>query len=1192
MAENKNQSIAGWPSVTGSRTTGLDLRGLNPQLQRNAKVLEAYQKRYASDVSAVKQMGDATARLTKITQDINARHFARQDQLLNARQGNFQRMNEMYGNYFQQFGNVLNESALKFLDEHSNIGVPTLTAIMAGYEHAKASRAQQELAMLDRQAKMAEAAYALDKQRADLETLKEQNAALSQQTALENQIKAIDAINKSQNQYYSDVARVYGAGVAGGRGTGVAGAGGLGSGSAAGSFQAPVTGGTGVSGTGTVADGGATGFVDPSNPQVAALNKMIDDSKAAQTAGQASQLGPLSQQARTDSELITQWSDVNSVGGAIGTAAALGGTYLGGQALTTYGNRINPSLSQRLTGATDILKTLTGEANVASVKYNKVLGYAINDPQFAQAGYNLDLYERRIRNRANTVKNWLTKYPSGNPPIALSPQEQLVLRELGSDSISTLRSNLANADQARKFALAEKNAAQTAVNSAKNTIRKIGARGVGKLATGLASKIMLPFTVADLALNLSDEVAGAARATGRWVLDRGSDLFGQTTLEEARNRPSWYQNFLTATDETRVWQNDMLNRARGLAGLRPTGLGLEIEDVRQAAEKLWELGWKGKGSDANLLYEMYRNDGDAFRKGLEALYHYDPHFDPQTGRTIQGEIAPFEFFRRGVLGASFNKAYATQANKAAQNQQVTNQEIMRDQRIADALVGKPKFFAGMAEYLTRVGREAGYDFDEADAAAMMGRLIEMNQAMESGGKFGAEGADTSTGRAKSRHQFMDMTFDQLRKWMLEDDNKAGGIFFDDNERNALRQARTANDLDNEQFGHLLDLMVPYYLMKDNVNIGKFGKGNPNIGSLQALVDLSQMTKDIGISPYLDSSMNALRMAGLGRFKAGKEFDETVSRFNRDWQGPIWSAQFGDKATSNGAYRSRDMYLQDFANNGILLGPYQNKVPANEYLQWVNEYFVVDKDGNITGIKEGANPKHLDKWREENGLTRVQKVATQTPITMSQYIKKLDNDVDFDNLNWHTRNQLNKAAEELGKYNLSIQLNSGYRSQEYQDKLRKRFESGDTKGIRYKPAKYSPHTRGDSIDIQDTLLEQGIKGNEELRNKYKDAAGFMKAFGFNRTVKGDDVHFELDKSFANQKAENQPMSLPSLPALRQVQPFSPAQWTDPVVEPVNQGIVDPLDLSAFDGMMPGGVNFSPTNYGVAMEQLQQYIPENQ
>lgn len=82
---------------------------------------------------------------------------------------------------------------------------------------------------------------------------------------------------------------------------------------------------------------------------------------------------------------------------------------------------------------------------------------------------------------------------------------------------------------------------------------------------------------------------------------------------------------------------------------------------------------------------------------------------------------------------------------------------------------------------------------------------------------------------------------------------------------------------------------------------------------------------------------------------------------------------------------------------------------------------------------------------------------------------------------------------LASYGLNPQIQSGLRDPAHQKELLRRWEAGDRRGLKFKPAVNSDHTRGKAVDITTT--------NPRL------AAQIAKALGLGAGLDyGDEVHF--------------------------------------------------------------------------------------
>lgn len=1171
--ENLNRSA--YPSITG-RSGNIDMRKLNPVLAQRGEILKAYRERLVGDIKARGQISDLNSRFTRILQDLGNSSISRQEQLLAARQANHQRMAELYGNYFQQFGNVLNKEALDFLDKHSKIDAPTLTAIMAGYEHARASRAEQQLAVLDRQAKMAEAQFALEKQAADLQTQREANNALLQQQNLQNQIDTINAINKSQNQYLTDVANVYGGrgAASGGRGAG-AGVGVGGGSSAAGSFQAPVTGAA-----------GAAGVFDPN--ELRAVEEQIANAQA-QVEGQEGQ------QMRRDDER-------NLGRAAVATAATLSlpmWPFSRNSLFQNVGGALERAGSTAARGYFDVERlnrahSANVDAQIRLQNANRISGYdRLRNAQAAYRQYlaNVDptltgrMREDAIRNIRNAIRNGSTAADLG-----ISNREYNLIRNInraedlyaakrtvgtsqltGSEIRQAALDNLKNRGNTVRELLREQQAANNVGRFSRSRLIGNAQRFGGKLL----GKVLGPASLILEEANWVDEIGGFVGGTTNWGIDK---IFG---VDGGRTWGQYYDEGRNSVLAAKNQLSNFISRGRVNSFLEDAG-------VEQVVGRLRELGWGGQGSSfsennftINQIMQMKDQDEDSFYKAAEALYQYDPHLDPTTGRVGEEiNISPLEFFNRAYSNSVYNRQAIIQQNKAAQNLQIADQQAAAqaaEQEEIASMIGSDvhPFLRAMMGHYTEMGRPAGYDFHLGHAIAFArDNYIPFVADMESGNKQGAIGAMTSSGTAKSRYQMTDETFRFLAKEMLNEDDKAGNRLLNTNEREILREARDkdANFLDNNGYDYLLGFMTLLYPLKSSVSASKFGSGNPDITGQQMVVDMIQQFKDGGnkLTPYLLSNMGAAYSGALYGRMGKKEYAK-----NQDRVTALIQSKYGPDHIADGVFRPNMQIAELLGAQGVQWSPKYDPTIWRD--NWVKENFEKNEKGDDLVPKSTYKP--YEQWKIDNGLNQARQVGKPEQITMSQYIKRLNDKVDFDNLDPLVKKQLNAVAEELGRYGGTLQLNSGYRSQEYQDFLRKMHKEGRSKefGIIREPAKRSKHTSKVAFDAQKDALDAFIAKTPELKQKYGDARGMMAAYGFDNNVKDDPVHFSLNEDFRKKNSQSSGWTLPPVASL----PFMPVEYPEVVAEPANQGIADPLDMSQFDTLVSDALQ--STNYDQQEQQ---------
>lgn len=959
MAENKNQS---WPSVTGRTRTGsgFDINNINPRQRLDNLRKQKFQGEMA-----------LTSQYAAIMQNLGARSIANQEQLAMTRQTNLQRMAGLYGNYFQEFGGVLNEGALEFLDKHSKINVPTLTAIMAGYEHARASAADRELMALQKQEQLLKEGLAIEQERAALADKRAANDALALTTNLEQAAK-------SYSDYMSGViADAGGAGATGRRGAGgVAGAGG------AASFQAPVTGG---GGTGAVTDAAATGVFNPRDEKFVALQQQIANSKAAQTAGQGVQYGPLTQREIDIDKQITTFGDFGNTRNLAITGIA---APIVGGALTSYGSRAQLGYLDRQGKAfydiansdymnfknqTDVAR-LNLEAEEANIRR-----LARNDPRFSRHT-NMERYLRGIERRNELRMDYMRRgipIPRG---LQDSPVEAQIRNRLL--NANNLRSSLASATITERQGLQARNliadqflGGQSKIDMANKATafqrgRGLIARGAGKLT----SKLLGPVSWALTTLDLADEVYGGGAAIGRWLRNTGEDLLGVTT-ERLRQDPNYLENRITPGQEYDrrrnaflAGENIVINRISG----GRWNIGLENDIANMTIKRMRELGYEPNANEITQISINAGNNEQDSANALEALLRAQGDGSGNLAGTNDSII---KFYNDVLAESAYARTYATQANKAAQNQQITNQQAAEEAEKANMIDPRThRFLAAMMKHYTDMGRQAGYDFHEGHAIQFANVLQQIIADMESGNKQGAVGANTSTGPATSRYQMKKGTFQSAVKWMLDEDEKAGNQLLNPNEREILREARSkdANFLDNDQYKHLLGMMVLLYPLKSSVSASKFGKGNPDIRGDQMIVDMIQQFKNGGnkLTPYLLSNIGVWH-GGAGWGRTGeKEFSNIQNRYTA-----LIQSNFGPDHVATGVYMPDAQIGEFLGNQGIQWDMrYDPTIWRN---QWVAENF--DKNEKGDDLVPKSTYKPYEQWKIDNGLNQVRQVGESTPV---------------------------------------------------------------------------------------------------------------------------------------------------------------------------------------------------------------------
>lgn len=178
-----------------------------PRQKNRTAMTTAHATEYINRVrDLVRSSGVANLRNARLSQMVTRRDVLNQNQLLANRQARIAELAEAQGRYFNQFGSVLNDKALSFLDEMSSISAPTFTAILAGYEHARASHADMEQARIKEYERVMNMEHELAKERVALRRQEMQNE-ISVAQAMNNQI-----MQDAQNywQISKDAVQMYG----------------------------------------------------------------------------------------------------------------------------------------------------------------------------------------------------------------------------------------------------------------------------------------------------------------------------------------------------------------------------------------------------------------------------------------------------------------------------------------------------------------------------------------------------------------------------------------------------------------------------------------------------------------------------------------------------------------------------------------------------------------------------------------------------------------------------------------------------------------------------------------------------------------------------------------------------------------------------------------------------------------------
>ena len=95
--------------------------------------------------------------------------------------------------------------------------------------------------------------------------------------------------------------------------------------------------------------------------------------------------------------------------------------------------------------------------------------------------------------------------------------------------------------------------------------------------------------------------------------------------------------------------------------------------------------------------------------------------------------------------------------------------------------------------------------------------------------------------------------------------------------------------------------------------------------------------------------------------------------------------------------------------------------------------------------------------------------------------------------------------------VTLRVVSGYRSAEYQDQLRKKWDSGDRFGILVRPAAHSRHSSGLAVDLAFSWEGYPVPVRETQRQYFSYLAEILAPVGviWGGTFRSPDVnHFEI------------------------------------------------------------------------------------
>ena len=1092
MAENKNQiSTQEWSERMRSagRQSGVpssivrtpanvsgSLAHLKSHLDSLAK------QRYALGLGNIRNQYDAAERIANLTQGINANAIARKEQLYANRQANLDRMAQMYGQYYQQFGNVLNKEALDFLDQHSNIKVPTLTAIMAGYEHARASRAEQALAALDRTAKMAEAEAQLAEKQTALENEKAANDQYANLQRLDAQSKANQAVYDAQKAYLDEQARneMLGAGLAStGRGTGVRAlpgfGGGVGAGARAGVGRVPSA-VTGARSGETVAGGVSTGARAP----IARVTQTPDGQTVA-TDENGNVLGPVV--ADQNGQPVV----VNNNGQTVGSVDANGNVIptqqsLYAQYLAAGGGGLWQDPIESAVGYAGVPLAVSGGA--AFLGQNPRLGYV--DPN-VRARYDniadLNRIARDARGELNRSREILRMSAELDPRFAnfqganrlenyvraqrglSNPQAQLVLDEY--NKVQRAAQNLRGARGARDAYIASeggidairagRNALTTADNAGRtarytgNTLRFLGNAGGRQILSRVGSRFV-PYVgwgmLAADALRFGPSLAGAAVAglgqAGRNIL---GDLTG-TRQEEiaaalAEGRPIPVQpSFLQAAGEG--WRAG----GRFLGNFGYMGGFANPEDVRNFEEFYKQRTGSTLDQDTRVKFDKQ---------------------NPVTRTVIMDGLLSGEINGIDQVHKFIDDTINTYSNP--QEQQAIQQQIDQENRDArfERSTGSNGDHSGVkavTEDIQNRLAKLGYDYTYDDVMDGANAYLDVLGWYETRNKAGAEGVPTKNGTAKSRWQLMDTNFDTGRKRIL----KKYGDKLSQEDRQLLISAKNANYLDNEYGQPLLAMIVLDNVFEDlAINNEHLDKKGPNIRSDQMFGEIVGMVKmareDGDVDDQGNTRLDPIILGNIGRLGGVVHMRATDQKNVGDWYTNV-----------NGA-------INEFPGIG-----FRRNAQGGNDPWWDLSFTPLTRYGELRG--RGA----------------------QVQAQRAGYGFDVAPGVDVDNLNTLLLQRFSAANDAMvSATGVKGRMNSGKRSPSKQADLYRNKASNPNPVAR---SGWSKHEAGVALDFNNDEWEKAFNGSDQLKHNYGTFDNFLNSFGIQRGVtdkngkRSDLVHLTM------------------------------------------------------------------------------------
>lgn len=1065
MAENKNQiSTQEWSermrrgSGSASSPSSISRAPANvsgPLAQLKSNLDSLARQRYGLEMGNVTRQYNLAERMNQATAELGANTVARRDKLYANRQDNLNRMSELYNQYYQQFGGVLNESALRFLDKHSSISVPTLTAIMAGYEHARASRAEQELAMLDRESKMLDRQWAIQDKIVETQQMADANKHAATMRTLEAQSKAAQATYDAQKAYLDEQARneMLGAGLAStGRGTGVRalpGIGGAGGGARAGVGRVPsavtgarsgqtVAGGAAPTGRVVQTADGQTVAVDNNKNVIGTVvptqNGSVVVNDNGQTVGSVDANGnviPITSEPQAGAYAQYQaaggggfWSNpgqnilgyASGVAGAAGTGAILG--ELGESARLGY---MNPTVSAR---------------------YNDLKAAAELDSRFAnfQGKNRLENYVNSQRTLSNShARSVMDKYDdlrrTGETLRSASIADNAGRTARATGAISRFAGKLTGGDLLRR--------------GLKTIVPRVAARGT-LAATGIGAPVAAGLTALDIA-NYGPYLAGGAIGT---AIQGASNLRDYWSGDYDRRIAE-----AIATGQPIPQQRSAFDAGAEMAADTKRGFWAAIPG------RFTEDFGMANRDDVNNFSRFFKKI-----TGVEPDYETKRIFDklPDVSRAtiLNGMLT------NGDLTPENVQAFIDDAIKTTstpQEQQAIQQQIQaeKDQDVyvrSLGTTGDSRPIQAVTEEMVKHFRDVlKTDVNYEDVALAANEYLNVVSDAESRNRSGAVGANTSKGRAESLYQIMPGTLQEWKMSFLKD----LGYTLSDEQKELLKNAKTANDLDNDLGRPILGAMVLRNIYKNvAVRNQKFDKRGTNIRSDQMFLDLVKMKK-----LAVENGQEGIDPVRYGDYLT------------------TWAVNHV-RGTNSEAVR------QGMVNGNTLMdekfGPRRNAQGGND-AWWTADFNGFDRYANLLGLNVPAS-----------------QTQEQTP----QYKFTYDEGVDIAGVNRLLLQRASSANEEfLEGTGQSLHFTSAKRSPDKQEELWRNRETNPN-GVVARRGN-SPHEAGMALDFSYNRALPLFNASETLKKKYGTMDKFFAAHGLDQGVikngkRIDLVHLAMTK----------------------------------------------------------------------------------